>query len=163
MSDDGVRLVRPGDGRREPGPGEVTDRFLVDGSDTGERFALVEHLFAPGALAAPMHRHHREDEYTYVLTGTIGAVLDGREVVAEAGDLLFKPRMQWHTFWNAGDEPATVLELISPAGLEQFFRWLDGLAEFPPPEVLAREVLPYECDIDPVGTEEVMRRLGLAP
>ncbi len=82
MSDDGVRLVRPGDGRREPGPGEVTDRFLVDGSDTGERFALVEHLFAPGALAAPMHRHHREDEYTYVLTGTIGAVLDGHEVVA---------------------------------------------------------------------------------
>ena len=85
----------------------------------------------------------------------------GHEVVADAGDLLFKPRMQWHTFWNAGDEPVTVLELISPAGLERFFRWLGGLEEYPPPDVMAREVLPYECDIDPVGTDEVMRRLGI--
>jgi hypothetical protein len=38
-----------------------------------------------------------------------------------AGDLLFKPRGQWHTFWNAGDEPARILELISPAGFERYF------------------------------------------
>lgn len=75
---------------------------------------------APKALAAPMHRHHREDEYTYVLEGRIGAILGDEEVVAEPGDLTFKPRNQWQTFWNAGDEPASVLEIISPAGLEQF-------------------------------------------
>ena len=108
-----------------------------------------------------MHRHHREDEYTYVLTGTIGAVLDGHEVVA-GPETSFQAADQWHTFWNAGDEPATVLELISAAGLEQFFRWLDGLDQFPAPDVMAREVLPYECDIEAeLGAEEVMRRLGI--
>jgi len=156
-----ARLIRPTDGLVVPGPGQVTDRFLVDGADSDQRFALVQHLFAPRALAAPVHRHHLEDEFTYVLSGTIGAVLDDEEVVAEPGDLLFKPRGQWHTFWNAGDEPATVLELISPAGLEQFFRWLGELSEFPAPDVLAEKARPYQCDVDEVATAAVMERLGL--
>jgi len=156
-----VRLVRPGDGLLDPGPGQVTDRFMIDGADTEQRFALVQHLFAPRALAAPMHRHHLEDEYTYVLTGRIGAVLGDTEVVAEPGDLLFKPRGQWHTFWNAADEPATVLELISPAGLETFFRWLGELDEFPEPEVLAEKAAPYRCDVDEAATAALMERLGL--
>lgn len=41
-----------------------------------------------------MHRHRNEDEFTYVLKGRIGAVIEGQEVVAEPGDLLFKPRGQ---------------------------------------------------------------------
>jgi hypothetical protein len=43
-------------------------------------------------------------------------------IYAEAGELAFKPRDQWHTFWNAGEEPCRVLEIISPAGFEHFFR-----------------------------------------
>src|ERR671925_801106 len=97
---------------------------------------------APKALAAPMHRHHREDEYTYVLEGRIGAILGDEEVVAEPGDLIFKPRNQWHTFWNAGDEPAAALEIISPAGLEQFFRDLGTMTEPPDPESLAAMAAP---------------------
>ncbi len=73
-------------------PAGVRDHFMIDGTDADGRFALVQHLFAPKALAAPMHRHHKEDEYTYVLEGRIGAISDGREIIAEPGDLLFKPR-----------------------------------------------------------------------
>jgi len=135
---------------------------MVDGSDSDGRFALVQHLFAPKALAAPMHRHHDEDEYTYVLTGRIGAVLDGVEVVAEPGDLLFKPRGQWHTFWNAGDEPASCLEIISPAGLEQFFRALAAMTEEPTPEQLAELAAPYHCDADMDATMPLVERHGLA-
>lgn len=134
---------------------------MIDGVETGQRFALVQHLFAPRALAAPMHRHHLEDEYTYVLSGRIGAVLEGTEVEAAPGDLLFKPRGQWHTFWNASDEPASVLELISPAGLETFFRWLAGLDEFPEPAVLAQKAAPYHCDVDEEATAVLMQRLGI--
>ena len=146
------RILKAADGVAMGDPAGVRDRFMVDGADAGGRFALVQHLFPPRALAAPLHRHHREDEYTYVLYGRIGAVLGDDEVVAEPGDLVFKPRDQWHTFWNAGDEPAAVLELISPAGLEQFFRWLDGLTEPPTAEQLAEMAAPYECDADPDGT-----------
>ncbi|HUR14822.1 MAG TPA: cupin domain-containing protein [Mycobacteriales bacterium] len=155
-----IRLLGPADGLVPPGAGQVTDRFMIDGSDTDQRFALVQHVFAPRALAAPVHRHHLEDEFTYVLTGTIGAVLGEEEVLARPGDLLFKPRDQWHTFWNAGDEPATVLELISPAGLEQFFRWLGELEEFPAPDVLAERARPYRCDVDETATSALMERLG---
>ncbi len=89
-----VRILAAGDGAPGPALDGVVDRFMIDGGDTGGRFALVQHLFAPKALAAPMHRHHDEDEYTYVLTGRIGFVIEGRELVAEPGDLLFKPRGQ---------------------------------------------------------------------
>jgi mannose-6-phosphate isomerase-like protein (cupin superfamily) len=146
----------------EPGSAVISNRFLIEGADTDGRFALVQHLFAPKALAAPMHRHHDEDEYTFVLTGRIGAVLEGREVIAEPGDLLFKPRGQWHTFWNAGDEPASCLELISPAGLEQLFRSFADLTEPPTPEQMSQLAAPYNCDIDLAATFPVVQQHGLA-
>jgi uncharacterized cupin superfamily protein len=54
-------------------------RFLVDGDATGGGFALVEHPLPPRGLAGPLHRHTREDEYTFVLEGRVGAQL-GDEV-----------------------------------------------------------------------------------
>jgi len=136
---------------------------MIDGDDTGGRFALVQHLFAPRALAAPLHRHHKEDEYTFVLTGSIGAVLGDEEAVAHPGDLIFKPRGQWHTFWSATDEPAAVLEIISAAGLEKFFRWLGEQTEPPSSELLAEVATPYHCDVDMEGTVPIVERHGLAP
>ncbi len=54
-----------------------------------------------------------------------------------------------------------VLELISPAGLEKFFRWLGGLTEPPTPEQLAEMATPYQCDADPDGTQRIIERHGL--
>jgi uncharacterized cupin superfamily protein len=68
-----------------------------------------------------MHLHTREDEYSFVLQGRWGFQLGSEVVYAEAGDLVYKPRDVWHTFWNATEEPARLLEIISPAGFEQFF------------------------------------------
>ena len=155
------RILRAAEGAVLGPPAVVKDRFMVDGADAGGRLALVQHLFPPRALAAPLHRHHREDEYSYVLYGRIGAVLGDAEVVVEPGDLLFKPRDQWHTFWNAGDEPAALLELISPAGLEQLFRRLDALREPPTAEQVTEMAAPYGCDVDPEGTRRVIERHGL--
>jgi mannose-6-phosphate isomerase-like protein (cupin superfamily) len=150
------RVLAHGDGLVVGDPNGVRDRFMIDGSDTDQRFALVQHLFAPRALAAPMHRHHLEDEYTYVVSGRIGAVLGGREVEAGPGDLIFKPRMQWHTFWNAGDEPAVALELISPAGLETFFRMLGTMPQPIDPAELGALAEPYQCDADMAATEKLL-------
>src|SRR4051812_34879251 len=79
-------------------------RFMVDGERSGGGFSLVEHDIAPRTLVAPLHRHTREDEYTYITQGSVGALLGDQVVVGHAGDLIFKPRDQWHTFWNPGDE-----------------------------------------------------------
>ena len=121
-----VKLVRPTDGD-EVFLGSIGVRFLIDGAEVGERFAFLEHPMSPRALAGPLHRHSREDEYSFVLEGRMGALLGDEVVEAGPGELVFKPRNQWHTFWNAGDEPCRVLEIISPAGFEQYFRDLAAL------------------------------------
>ena len=96
--------------------------WKIDGPETGGRFTVVHHPLAPRALAAPLHRHHEEDEYSYVLEGRLGALLGEDVVTADAGTWVHKPRGQWHTFWNAGDEPCHLIEVISPAGFEDYFR-----------------------------------------
>lgn len=96
--------------------------WKIEGDDTGKRFSVVHHPIAPRALAAPLHFHNREDEYSYVLHGTLGALLGDEVVTAKAGTWVFKPRKQWHTFWNAGDTPCEIIEIISPAGFENYFR-----------------------------------------
>jgi mannose-6-phosphate isomerase-like protein (cupin superfamily) len=98
--------------------------WKIEGAAAEGRFSVVHHPLAPRALAAPLHRHTREDEYSYVLTGTLGALLGDDVVTAEPGTWVFKPRNQWHTFWNAGDTPCEIIEIISPAGFENFFREL---------------------------------------
>jgi mannose-6-phosphate isomerase-like protein (cupin superfamily) len=156
-----ARVLAAQDGELSPSLGGITNRFMIDSGDTGGRFSLVQHLFAPNALAAPLHRHHAEDEYTYVLNGRIGAVLGDEEVFADPGDLIFKPRGQWHTFWNAGDEPAAVLEVISPGGIEELFRWLGTLTGPPSPETLAEMAGRYHCDVDFAGVLPIIERHGL--
>ena len=110
---------------------EATDRFdfgglavhwKIDGTSTGGRVAVVHHPLAPRALAAPLHFHHNEDGFSYVLSGKLGDLLGEDVVVATPGTWVRKPRRQWHTFWNAGDDPCEIIEVISPAGFENYFR-----------------------------------------
>ena len=156
-----VRVLGPRDGEILGDPGSATDRFMIDGKDTAGRFAVVEHMLAPGVLAAPLHRHTEEDEFSYILQGRVGAVFDSEEIVAEAGDLVSKPRGEWHTFWNAGDGPARILEIISPAGLEDVVRMLDALTEPPDPETLTALAARRNCDVDLEDTMPIVERHGL--
>jgi mannose-6-phosphate isomerase-like protein (cupin superfamily) len=107
--------------------GSIGVRFILGGAESGGGVALVEHPMSPRALAAPLHKHELEDEYSFVLSGRVGALLGDEVLEGGPGDLIFKPRNQWHTFWNAGDEPARILEIISPAGFEKYFEELSDL------------------------------------
>jgi mannose-6-phosphate isomerase-like protein (cupin superfamily) len=142
----GPRLVGPGDGHYAQ-LGGCDARFLVWGEESGGGFSLIEHPIPPRSLCAPLHRHDGVDEYSFVLEGRMGAQLGDEVVYAEAGDLAFKPRDQWHTFWNAGDTPCRILEIISPAGFEHFFRELDeGVRSgaFDPEALSARYGIEFE-------------------
>ena len=154
------RIIRAGEGLVLGPPGSQ-DRFMIDAGDTGGRMAVVEHILGPAQLAAPMHLHTAEDEFSYVLEGRVGAILSGRVVYAEPGDLVFKPRGEWHTFWNAGDGTARILELISPAGLDQLFRRLDVLTEELDPDEFARMAAEFGCSLDLEATGPLVERHGL--
>src|SRR3954454_10747166 len=107
-----AKVLGPNDGKAGMISG-IGVRFMIDGAETDQRFSLVEHPMPPRSLAAPLHRHLREDEYTFVTQGTGGALLGEEVLIAHVGDLVHKPRNQWHTFWNPTDEPASILEIIS--------------------------------------------------
>lgn len=96
-------------------------RFMIWSEESDGGVALVEYSVPPRTLAAPLHRHANEDEYSYVLEGQMGVQRGNNVAYAEPGDLVFKPRNQWHTFWNAGDQPCRALEIISPGGFEHIF------------------------------------------
>jgi quercetin dioxygenase-like cupin family protein len=150
--------------------GSMGVRFMLAGEETGGGFSLVEHPIPPRALAAPLHRHSLEDEYSFVLEGSVGALLGDEVVYGMEGDLIFKPRGQWHTFWNDGDEPARVLELISPAGFERYF---DDMVELlkrpgpPDPSALAAIAARYGLEVDresiPRLTEKYRLHFGPPP
>jgi quercetin dioxygenase-like cupin family protein len=143
--------------------GTIGVRFMIDGADAGERFSLVEHPMSARALAAPLHRHTREDEYSYVLEGHMGALLGDEVLTASPGELVFKPRNQWHTFWNAGDEPARILEIISPAGFERFFSELVELGGVTraEPHTLADLCARYELEMNPDSIPGLVERFEL--
>jgi quercetin dioxygenase-like cupin family protein len=153
-----TRVIRAGEGEILGSPAGGRDRFLVDSKDWGGHLALVEHLLAPRAIAAPMHRHTKEDEFSLILEGRVWFHADGEEYVAEVGDLVFKPRGEWHTFWNAADEPARLLEVISPGGLEEAFRTIGNAPEDFDLTPVAEA---YGCDADFDATLPIMEKYGL--
>jgi len=162
----GPRIVGPRDGKFTD-LGSVGVRFMIWGAETGGLFSLVEHPIPPRTLAAPYHRHAREDEYSYVLEGRMGALLGDDVVYAEVGDLVYKPRNQWHTFWNAGDTPCRILEIIAQPGFEHFFNELgEAMAAVDAPNpgvVLASSDLPerYAIEFQPERIADICQTYGL--
>jgi mannose-6-phosphate isomerase-like protein (cupin superfamily) len=162
MQTTSTRVVGPTDGKAGF-LGSIGVRFMLDGQTADGGFSLVEHPMSPRALAAPLHRHNREDEYSYVLEGRMGALLGEDVLVAGPGDLVLKPRGEWHTFWNAGDEPCRILEVIAPAGFERFFAELvdlGGVAQADP-TILGALCERYALEMDPSSVPGLIERFGV--
>jgi mannose-6-phosphate isomerase-like protein (cupin superfamily) len=158
----GPRIVGPTDGKAVDLL-SVGVRFMAWTEETGGGFSLVEHPIPPKTLVAPIHRHSREDEYSFVLEGTMGALLGDDVVHAEPGDLAFKPRDQWHTFWNAGDTPCRILEIISPGGFEHYFEELAEALKAPTftPEVIGEIGARYGLEAKPDSIPQLCSEHGL--
>jgi quercetin dioxygenase-like cupin family protein len=162
-----LTVVHPGEGRAGElaGVGVV---FKLWGHDTGGALSIVEHPFAVGALVEP-HTHTREDEYSIVTEGEIGFRSGDREVVLGAGGYITKPRGELHAMWNAGQVPARMIEIISPAGLEHLFRELADLADLaeagPPPfDQIAALAASYGVEFgDAEWLPDIIARYGLNP
>ena len=156
------RVLKSGNGK-QGWLGGMGVRFMIPGADSNGGFSLVEHPLQPRALAAPLHRHSREDEYSVVLSGRVGALLGDEVLYGDAGDVIWKPRGQWHTFWNAGDDEASLLEIISPAGFEMYFEELLGLFSGgrPEPDKITPIAARYGLELDPASIPSLCERFGV--
>jgi quercetin dioxygenase-like cupin family protein len=88
---------------------------------TGGRVAVIEHT-GPQNSGSPLHVHHREDEWFYVLEGELTIWVDGQVIRAPAGSFVFGPKDVPHTFTVSAPEGARFLLVTEPAGFESFMR-----------------------------------------
>ncbi len=123
-------VLSPGEGKSVWLGGLGVD-FKIAGEQTGGALSIVEHPIEPGRLVPP-HVHEREDEFSYILEGEIGARIGDEIVQATPGCYVLKPRKVPHTFWNAGTQRGRLIEIISPAGFEKFFAELAELLQAEP-------------------------------
>lgn len=140
--------------------GSFGARFMLEAASHGS-VSMVEHWVPPRTLAAPLHRHSREDEYSFILAGRMGASLGERVLEAQAGELVFKPRGEWHTFWNPGDEVCRFLEIIAPGGFEEMFKEIARDPEAMTGDAAAALDAKYGLDVDYGSIERLCREHGL--
>jgi quercetin dioxygenase-like cupin family protein len=142
-------VVPPGAGPTIQGPAGGPLTFKVRGEQTGGALTALENVIAPGD-GPPLHVHANEDEAWYVLEGELHFRLGEETAAAPAGTFVFVPRGTPHNFQNAGDAPARILVLFTPAGMERFF---DRFAAMPagtaPPEAFRSAGL--EAGMEVVG------------
>jgi quercetin dioxygenase-like cupin family protein len=130
--------IKPGENRGKSfHDGGIGVLFKIYGKETGGALAVVEHPVDPHRLVPP-HTHSDIDEYSYVLEGEIGAKIGDRIISATPGSYVLKPRGIMHTFWNATDRPARILEILSPAKFERFFEEMGDLLKSPGPQTPER-------------------------
>src|SRR5438094_5639745 len=106
------KLVTPEEGKTVMLFG-VRFSYKVVSADSGGSLAVLEVTIPPGTLVKP-HNHSREDEFSLVLSGTVGVRVGDRMMEAGPGAYLVKPRGTPHAMWNAAGTPAKVAEILAP-------------------------------------------------
>ena len=114
------RVVRPDDVHQIQ-LYDVLFRYGVGADASAGALSMLEVTIPPRTLIKP-HMHSREDEFSLVLAGSIG-VRQGDQTTEgiPTGSWLVKPREIPHAMWNVTDEPARILEVVMPGGLERYF------------------------------------------
>jgi mannose-6-phosphate isomerase-like protein (cupin superfamily) len=156
-------VIARGEGLNAP-LGRLGTLFKVRSQFVDGRLTIVEHTLPARRLAAPLHRHSREDELSIVLTGQLGALLGNDVVTAGPGSYVLKPRGQWHTVWNAGSDALQFVELIIPGGLEDYLERLSPMlntAAPPSREVIARTASEYGMEFDFDSAADLRRRFDV--
>ncbi|HEV1992251.1 MAG TPA: cupin domain-containing protein [Candidatus Dormibacteraeota bacterium] len=122
--------------------------------DSGTSYSLTEWEMQVGSQGPPIHIHHETDEGFYVMEGHFGFVLDGVTTYGKPGTHVLAPKGHSHSFWNAGVRPAKCLCIVSPPGLEKYFRELAsrlGDIDSQEASIGLRQKLSEKYDIEVVG------------
>jgi quercetin dioxygenase-like cupin family protein len=141
-------IVRgPGEGTTIEGPAGGPLTFKLRGEESGGSLTAIENVIAPGD-GPPLHRHDNEDEAWYVIAGLLRFRLGDELREAPAGTFVFVPRHVPHAFQNVGEEPARILVMFTPSGMERFFDSFAAMpAGTPPPQAFAAAGGPAGMDV----------------
>ena len=144
--------------------GPVGALELLPAAATGGRLSVVVHPLAPRALGSPVHTHRDEDEWSVVLSGTVGVEVGGTTSLAHVGDVICKPRGVPHAFWNPADEPARILDIITPGGFEDYFRGLAAVfgPQGPDLDALMALAARHHLEMDPASVPRLALEHGLS-
>jgi quercetin dioxygenase-like cupin family protein len=113
--------------------------YIRVGSATGsDGLALGTQQVMPGA-GIPIHRHLRMDEAFFVLEGSGVLTLNDAAHTFEKGGTIFIPRNSWHGFSNP-DHELLLLWIMSPAGLDGFFRDTCNRPGMPPKQLTREQI-----------------------
>ena len=109
-----------------PLPGRSELKVVIRGEQTGGVMSAIEQTLVAKAFITP--HTHTNDVWVLVQTGVIGALVGEQVSEAAAGQWILKPRDVPHAMWNPTDEPARIIEVLTPAGSEKWFEELAQLA-----------------------------------
>ncbi|GAC1505583.1 MAG: hypothetical protein NVS1B3_04050 [Candidatus Dormibacteraceae bacterium] len=129
--------------------------------DSGTTYSLTEWDLQVGAQGPPIHIHHETDEGFYVMAGHVGFVMDSVTRYGKPGTHVMVPKGHSHSFWNAGVRPAKCLVIISPPGLENYFRELAaqlGDTDSQESSIELRKKLSEKYDVEVVGPPTGLQR-----
>ncbi|ODS99186.1 MAG: cupin [Lautropia sp. SCN 69-89] len=101
--------------------GQMEIRYLVDGSKSGG-LGVFELIVPPGANVPPPHSHSHNEEFFYVVEGSIGYSVDGESRELAPGQWMSTPRGSVHAFRNTGTQTARALVVLTPDIGAQYFR-----------------------------------------
>ena len=104
---------------RDEGADEHGLTIELYSEETNGAISIIEQPFEPGLLLPP--HVHQNDVWLYIVEGTMHARVGDETVEATSGCWVLKPRLIPHTMWNAGPEPARLIEVYTPGGFERFF------------------------------------------
>ena len=141
--------IGPGEGTVVEGPAGGPLSFKVRSSETDGALTVFENRVPPGP-GTPLHVHHNEDEAWYILEGEFRFRLGDEISTRSAGSFVFIPRTTAHCWQNVGEEPARVLVIFTPSGIERFF---DEFAKLPagPPDLETLNKIGQRFAMDVLG------------
>ena len=96
------------------------------------------HATLPPGTFVPPHIHPTQDEFVYMLEGRMDALIDGKDFVGTAGDLIKLPMGIPHGLFNKSDQTIKCLFWVTPTRrLYDLFWGIHSMKEQKPDEVVA--------------------------
>jgi mannose-6-phosphate isomerase-like protein (cupin superfamily) len=89
--------------------------FISTSRDSEGRTSIFDCEVAPGGVALPPHVHTNQEERFWVLSGTLGVMLDGRKYTLYPGQTIVLPAGLKHQWWNAGEFDVRFRVEVSPS------------------------------------------------